>query len=371
MMWKVYVCVKTFPHHFFLNMKYYVDFFVKIVYNSIKERMETMVYWMIVVVVTVIVLLGVRYIRVKEVGSFPGYLVRVATGFVTYLFRNHTLKLEQQYKKLNKITEWKVKEGTYRWYTVKNYTIDGLEASMLTPKKWDNKKILLQLHGGGYEIDLPYNNLYFAKKYATLLKTIAIFTINYRVAPENKYPAALEDAVKAYKWLLEQGYEPQNIMIVGDSAGGGLAIATAMYLRDHQMPLPKALITMSAWTDLTNEEASFTENYKKDPVFGNSKQSVVYTSTYAEGRNKKDPYISPMYGDFTGLPDMLMQVGTHEMLLSDTTEVAKKAKEAGVLVELDIYEGMFHIFQKYKGFLPESDAAWRKVRSFLSQKFYT
>lgn len=325
-----------------------------------------MEYWLIVVSITTLLCLTVfRWIKLKGGLSVMGYIARVITSLTTYLFRNHLLKLEEQYKKLNSITQWRVVEGKFFGYQVKNVSIDGLAGSLLTPKKVEKKKIVLQLHGGGYEIDLPYNNLYFAKKYAKMLKDYEILTINYRVAPENKFPAALEDALKAYRWLLEMGYDPAHIVLAGDSAGGGLAMATIMYARDHGMPIPAAVIAMSPWTDLTGEAPSFTNNYQKDPVFGNSKQSIVYTSTYAEGMDKKNPYISPRYGSFASFPPMLLQVGTHEMLLSDSVEVAKKAKAEGVSVSLHVYEGMFHIFQKYKGFIPEADTAWKEVRTFV------
>lgn len=322
-------------------------------------------YWIFVISFSALILTFLRYVSIKSTVSFPGFLLRNINNITTYILRNHTLKLERKYKEFNKITKWDVRDGDFSWYSINNIDIDGLKAAILKPKTSFDKKIILQLHGGGYEISLPYNNLYFAKKYASLLKDREVLTINYRVAPEDKFPAALEDAVKAYKYLLENEYEPNNIIIAGDSAGGGLAIATVMYLRDNNIKLPKAVITMSAWTDLTCSLNSFKNNYKKDPVFGNSTQSIIHTSTYAEGMDKKNPYISPLFGSFKDFPNMLMQVGTHEMLLDDTIEVAKKAKKAGVNVKISVYKGMFHIFQKYNGFLPEADRAWNEIKEFI------
>ena len=326
-----------------------------------------MLYWIIVVIASSLIISFIRYTSLKITISFPGYLVRNLTSITTYVFRNHTLALEKKYKEFNKITNWKVIEGDFSWYSVRNLDIDGLKACILKPKKAINKKIILQLHGGGYEISLPYNSLYFAKKYAEISKDTEVLTINYRVAPEDKFPAALDDCVKAYNYLLDEGYKAENIIIAGDSAGGGLTLATVMYLRDNEIALPKAIITMSAWTDLTNSLDSFKKNYKRDPVFGNSNQSIIMTSTYAEGMDKTNPYISPVFGSFKNFPNMLMQVGTHEMLLDDTLEVAKKAKKEGVNVKLSIYIGMFHIFQKYNWFLPESDRAWREVKKFICE----
>ncbi|MBP3206028.1 MAG: alpha/beta hydrolase, partial [Lachnospiraceae bacterium] len=181
------------------------------------------------------------------------------------------------------------------------------------------------------------------------------------------YPAAFEDAIEAYRYLLAQGYAGDEIIVAGDSAGGGLALALTLYLRDEMMPLPAAVITMSAWTDLTLSGDSYTENFNTDPMFGGSKDTLVYHNAYPGEHDPREPYISPVFGDYTGFPPMLMQVGEREMLLSDTLEVARKAKICGVHVKEQIFPGMFHVFQMGLTRYPEAEQAWKQVRKFIRE----
>lgn len=230
------------------------------------------------------------------------------------------------------------------------------------------KGIILQLHGGGYYLDM--NNSYrdMAVQYRDVSGGMDVLTIDYRVAPACPYPAALEDALEAYQWILEQGYEGKNIVVAGDSAGGGLGLALCLYLRDNNMPMPKSIITMSAWTDLTCTGESYEKNFDIDPVFGGTKDSVVFQNEYYCNDNPENPYISPVFGEYDGFPPMLMQVGECEMLLSDTITVSEKAKAAGVDVAMHIYPGMFHIFQKGMNMYPESKMAWDEVGRFLRRE---
>lgn len=228
------------------------------------------------------------------------------------------------------------------------------------------EKVILQLHGGGYVGTLT--NIYrrFAEIYATSGKGISVLSLDYRVAPDNPYPAALEDAIAGYKWLLEKGFSHDRIILAGDSAGGGLALALCMYLRDNKEDLPAGILTMSAWGDLTASGSSYTENFEIDPVFGNTMDSLIFNSAYVGGEDPKNPYISPVFGDFTGFPPILMQVGTEEMLLSDTLEIAEKAKKQGVRITLSVYEGMFHVFQMAFKLIPESKRAWEEAADFIN-----
>ncbi len=230
------------------------------------------------------------------------------------------------------------------------------------------KGIILQLHGGGYYLDM--NNSYrdMAVQYKDVSDGMDVLTIDYRVAPACPYPAALEDALEAYQWILEQGYEGADIVVVGDSAGGGLGLALCLYLRDNSMPIPKCIITMSAWADLTCTGESYEKNFDIDPVFGGTKDSVVFQNEYYCNDNPENPYISPVFGEYDGFPPMLMQVGECEMLLSDTTTVAEKARAAGVDIAMHIYPGMFHIFQKGMNMYPESKMAWDEIGRFLRRE---
>ena len=138
-----------------------------------------------------------------------------------------------------------------------------------------------------------------------------------------------------------------------------------LYAKDHGLPLPAGIITMSPWTDVSLSGASYEENYTIDPLFGNSKENMLYQCSYIGNANPKNPYLSPLFGDFEGFPPMLIQVGSYEMLLSDSVDVAAKAREQGVKVRISIYEGMFHVFQMAYLNIPESKKAWAEVGKFI------
>ena len=225
--------------------------------------------------------------------------------------------------------------------------------------------VILQLHGGGYMGAVRNAYYVFAGLYNEVSHGCNVLTPDYRVAPEHPYPAALEDAVASYQWLLDKGYYGEQIIVAGDSAGGGLAMALCMYLKDHHMPMPGGVVAMSPWTDLTASGESYETNYERDPLFGNTKDSLIYVNDYAGDHDKMDCYISPLFGDFRGFPPMLIQVGSLEMLLSDSVSVAAKAREQGIRVRLSIYEGMFHVFQMAMHLIPESSLAWKEVGKFL------
>lgn len=243
---------------------------------------------------------------------------------------------------------------------------ENFKMEYLHPHDVYTGRVVLQLHGGGYIG--PMKNIYrhFAVRYSRLSMGGDVLTIDYRVAPEHPYPAALEDAVTAYRWLLdEKNYRPEQIVVAGDSAGGGLALALCLYLRDHNMPLPAGIIAMSPWTDLTLSGESYQSNYESDPLFGNSTDNMLYNSAYIGDSDPTNPYISPVFGDFSGFPPVLLQVGDIEVLLSDTLSVSDLLRKAGVKQRLSIYEGMFHVFQMGLELLPESHEAWEEVERFI------
>ena len=235
-------------------------------------------------------------------------------------------------------------------YAHEVFEVNGITMEWVQPRGDNPDKAVLQLHGGAYNRSLAVNGTTYrraAVKYAEI-SGAGVLTVDYRVAPEHPYPAALEDALLAYNWLMEQDYEPEEIIVAGDSAGGGLTLATALYLRDHDMPLPAALITMSAWTNL---------DYGR------------WVPPYVGDERADNPYISPVYGEYDGFPPMLMQVGGDEALLNDTLMVAKKAKEAGVDVTQTTYDAMFHVFQMLFTTLEEANEAWKEVGEFIGNIF--
>jgi acetyl esterase/lipase len=189
--------------------------------------------------------------------------------------------------------------------------------------------------------------------------------INYRLAPEHPYPAALEDAATAYRWLLSQGNDPARIIIAGDSAGGGLTLATLVALREAGEPLPAGAVCISPWTDLActgdcvHEKAPLDKILSPDGLTRSAK-------SYAGGHELRSPLISPLYADLRGLPPLLIQVGTDEILLDDAKRIAEKAQIAGVDITLEIWEEMFHVFQIIP-FLPETKQALGQIGDFVSR----
>lgn len=276
-----------------------------------------------------------------------------------------------------------IQDGTFRkkaaevehaWHCPREFLLMPIQMpdfsmELLTPHgEYFNEEheVVLQLHGGGYIGKMRNAYREFAVLYARMKGERSVLSVDYRVAPEDPFPAALEDAVASYRWLLEKGYRGEQIVVAGDSAGGGLALALAFYLRDHKEPLPKKMVLMSPWTDLTVSGESYRTNFEKDPLFGNTTESMLYSNAYYGGRDPENPYISPLFGDYEGLPPMLFQVGSIEMLLSDSTEAARKAKEAGCQVQLSVYEGMFHVFQLGMKKMKESREAWQEIEKFLN-----
>ncbi len=297
----------------------------------------------------------------KTDASVQGTLIReLIARFTSYHLIGKKIKNGELRKKLTE-SAWNVPEG----YTLTQIQMETFPMEWLESDSPESEYVLLQLHGGGYvgKMHNAYRN--FAVLYSELGHGMPVLTIDYRVAPEDPYPAALEDAVSAWEWLLEKGYRADKIIVAGDSAGGGLALALGMYLKDHKKDLPCGLIAMSPWTDMTASGESYQTNYEKDPLFGNTRDSLIYNREYLGLEDPGNPYISPAFGDFYGFPPMLIQAGSYEMLLSDSEIVAQKAKEQGVKVRFHIYEGMFHVFQMAMQLMPESVLAWREVGKFL------
>ena len=251
-------------------------------------------------------------------------------------------------------------------FVTEDIDMGGFTMKLLSSKENPNtERVILQLHGGGYMGAVRNAYYVFAGLYNEVSEGCSVLTPDYRVAPEYPYPAALEDAIACYKWLLSQGWFGSQIVLAGDSAGGGLAMCLTMYLRDHDMPLPAGIVAMSPWTDLAASGESYETNFERDPLFGKTRDSLIYNKDYIGDNDPYNAYISPLYGDFRGFPPMLIQVGSYEMLLSDSVDVAAKAREQGVKVRISIYEGMFHIFQMAAKMLPESKRAWVEIGKFI------
>ena len=240
---------------------------------------------------------------------------------------------------------------------------DGMPAEWIETPGAD-RGVILYLHGGAYALGriATYREFVARLARATRMRGLAI---DYRLAPEHPFPAALEDATAAYGWLLTQGHDPAQIIIGGDSAGGGLVLAALVALRDAGKPLPAGAVCISPWTDLALSGASVRSKARVDPMLDPDKLEM-YASYYAGAHELTTPLVSPLYADLKGLPSLLIQVGTDEILLDDATRCAERAREDGVDVTLEIWDGMFHVFQVIS-FLPETKRAVGHIAEFVSQ----
>lgn len=274
--------------------------------------------------------------------------------------KNHFVSEDRSVSDIDK--HYKLPDG----YKVSRYKLENFPMEMLEPENCSSDIVILQLHGGGYVNAFKHQYRGMARLYSEASGGGRVLTIDYRVAPEHTFPAAFLDGVVAFDWLIANGYKEENIILAGDSAGGGLAMAVCHYLRDNHRKMPRAIIAMSPWADLTASGKSYIENVDIDPIFGHSDDDIIFDSAYIGDADPANPYISPMFGDFKDFPPMLIQVGTHEMLFSDAETVAEKGKLAGVDVTFTVYDGMFHVFQMVGNLMPESKKAWAEVKDFIS-----
>jgi acetyl esterase/lipase len=231
----------------------------------------------------------------------------------------------------------------------------------------DNQHVILYFHGGGYVSgSVAIHKLLCVE--LTQATGVRILLPEYRLAPENPFPAALDDALLAYRWLLAQGFKPADIIIAGDSAGGGLSLAVMLALREAGEVLPAALVCISPWTDLKLTGSSQRTKAKTDPIL-NKKELRHWALSYTDEENLSNPLVSPVYADFNGFPPLLIQVGSEEILLDDALQVAEKAKAAGVEVTLKVWPGMWHVWHATGTWLPESREALEEVGQFVRGHF--
>ncbi len=233
-------------------------------------------------------------------------------------------------------------------------TIDGIEP----------RHVVLYFHGGVYVIGDAFQAAGLASQVGR--RTGAkVISVDYRLAPEHPYPAAIDDALAAYQALLEGGTAPSDIALAGESAGGGLAVATLVNARDHGLPLPAAAFVMSPYADLTLAGATMDTKREADPLF-TPEAFPARVADYTSGHDPALGLISPIFADLSGLPPLIIQAGTHELLLDDAIRLARQAATADVQVTLDITPGVPHVFQAYYPILDEAAAALDRAGQLLS-----
>ena len=242
----------------------------------------------------------------------------------------------------------------------------GVSAEWVSTPGVSEDRVVMYLHGGGYMIGSMRTHR-SPLAYLSRVSDSRVLGLNYRLAPEHPFPAAVEDSVAGYRWLLSQGVSPQRIVIGGDSCGGGLTIATLVALKYFGDPLPAGGISHSGWTDLAHTGESFVTKAEADPLLDKDMLEGM-AAAYLGDRPRTTPLASPYYADLSGLPPLLVQVGTAEVLLDDSLRLAEKAKGAGVDVTLEVWDDMPHVWQAFASFLPEGRQALESCGEFIKQR---
>jgi acetyl esterase/lipase len=234
----------------------------------------------------------------------------------------------------------------------------------------DSTRRVLYFHGGGYVFGSPVTHRRLCEDIARA-GGCAVLNLNYRLAPEHPFPAAVDDAIAGLRFIQANGPDgvgsAASTFVAGDSAGGGLVLATLLAARDQGIEQPNAAIALSAWTDLANTGESVTSIADDDPSAGSVSMLNDLADQYLGGTDAEHPLASPLYADYSGLPPLLMQVGGAEMLLSDTTRAAERARLAGVDVVEEVWDEMFHVWQLHAPLLPEGRAAIERIGEFIKQ----
>jgi acetyl esterase/lipase len=257
----------------------------------------------------------------------------------------------------------KVSERVAEDVTCTPVTAGGVPAEWIVAPGAADDRVILYLHGGGYVMgSINTHRAMIAR--ISRAATAKALALDYRLAPEHPFPAAVEDATAAYRWLLEQGYKPNKIVVSGDSAGGGLTLATLLAIRDAKLPLPAAAVPISAWSDMEGTGASVKTRASRDPMVG-AVGLADMGKKYVGNGDPKNPLASPLHGDYHGIPPLLLQVGDAEILLDDSTRVAEKAKAAGVKVDLEVWPDMVHVWHVYAKILPEGQQAIDRIGQYV------
>lgn len=246
---------------------------------------------------------------------------------------------------------------------VRRAAVAGMTSEWLTPPQAARGKVILYLHGGAYVMGNFATHRQLVSYIARECRVRALLP-EYRLAPEHRFPAAVEDALSAYRALRDDGYGPGDIVIAGDSAGGGLSMALLLSLRDAGEPAPAGAVLFSPWLDLTGSGESIRTRADRDPWF-NPEEMAFMRRYYCDESEFSHPLVSPVFADVQGLPPVYIQVGDDEVLLSDSTRIAENIEAAGGDVTLEVWPEMWHVFQVFVHQMPESKAAIRKIAPFV------
>ncbi len=250
---------------------------------------------------------------------------------------------------------------------IQRISIGAMDADWISAEATGNAPVILYFHGGGYQIGsiLSHRELMIRLSQAGRCRVLGF---NYRLAPEHRFPAAVEDGITAYRWLLDQGLSAADIAFAGDSAGAGLAVATMLKARDLAMPLPHCAVLLSPWLDMEAMGETYLSRAEVDPMTQRDKILLMARAYLGKTGDPRDPLASPIHGDLSGLPPMLIHVGDHETVLDDSRVFAGKAKRAGCQVGLIVWDDMIHHFQVFNE-LPQAQASIEAIGAFLKRQW--
>lgn len=244
---------------------------------------------------------------------------------------------------------------------------NGVKAEWITANNAAPDRVIMYLHGGGYVMGSIETHRELVARLSKAAQARGL-VLDYRLAPENPFPAAVDDSITAYRWLLAQGYKPERIVIAGDSAGGGLAVSTLVALRDLGTPSPAAAVCISPWVDFEAEGESMTSRATQDPLVSREMILNLAKMYMGEKGSLREPLAAPINAYLNDLPPLFIQVGNAETLLDDSTRLEDKAKEAGVDVTLQIWDEMPHVWHLAAPVLPEGQEAIDKIGDFVRQR---
>jgi monoterpene epsilon-lactone hydrolase len=252
-----------------------------------------------------------------------------------------------------------------RHVVVEQTMIGSIPAEWLRPVGLERRRTVLYLHGGAYTMGSLTTHRALASRIAVAGQAWVLLP-QFRLAPENPFPATIEDAMDCYRWILDHEGSPHRTVVVGDSSGGGLAVALALLARDEGVPLPAGVACLSPWADLEMKGKTITTRAQVDPICSLD-DSRYHAALYAKGVGPRASLVSPIHADLSGLPPVLIQVGDCEILLDDSIRLAQRARNDGVDVELEVWDGMWHVWQLFAWYVPEGRQAIERIGGFIRQ----
>lgn len=293
--------------------------------------------------------------------SIQSYSLLLFLQYLKKKNKNKVFTLRQKRKLLDRMGDrFPLTEGVKQ----ESLTLANVPVECLYPAQISNNRLLVYFHGGAYQLGSIRSHRGLVSRIASMCQSRAMI-IDYRLSPENPFPAALEDAHAVYQAILSRE-DTSSIILLGDSAGGGLSLATLLYLKEQKAPMPKAMVLISPWVDLAAQNETLDSLAAKDPVLSKA-EIMQYAQEYYQNHSPYNPLISPIYGDLADLPPMLIQVGTQEILLGEAKLLAKKIQQTGGQVKLAIWKNMFHVWHFAGERLPEAKKAFKEIADFLNE----